>query len=724
MDVFSQHNKVIQLTYPLHLFNIQEDNGYISIESDSLNLFFSGDTLSPKLPFVYSNVLLDVNKEFDDITFSCKDSLIKKDISLRPNTPIIGLAISDNSLKNNSLSKHSDIYQNNSVVQITGVYKADGKEFIGLRIFPFRYEPISKRLFLNKKITLTIKQHEDKFHYYNGNNFFKNHLGNFNIQKNNSSSRNSHYTDSIDYEYIIITPQSFLLPFNRLANWKTTKGVRAKVLTIEEINDQYTGSTLQMKIKNAIKNHYNGTFHGLKYVLLAGNCSNVPAQFCYIKCNSLSDTTPTDLFYSCFDSMDWDSNGNGLAGEIEDSIDITPEITIARLPVSSISESNSIVDRIINYEKWPNCEGWQDNILMCGRFTIGTSAGNSLHSNVEMDGQYLFNNIIQPNWNNVQRVRLYDTYTDFPNGSEYEFSAQHLHEELEKGYSIAYIDTHGIEEAYQMENEDWDYRYSTAYADSLVNSGFSSIITSACYTNAFDFPFNLGTSFLLNPNSGILFYVGCFRKNWYPHGRNYYRTFFQLLLSNQSQQLAVSFKDLKTSMANSADSYSNPGRWILYTLNLLGDPEMPLFYSEPIKFENVAISIQNDTLLVNTGVNDCKICVKGNEEDHNYYYDVEENINSFSFSGIGERGTVCITKPGYIPYIASYGQTVYIQNETESHDIHIIANEVNIGRDVTNTKTHGPVVIESGKTNIKSNQVIIKNNFEVKKGASFEIQTQ
>jgi hypothetical protein len=723
LDIFAQHDKVIQLTYPISLFDIQENDGVISIESDFLNLFFSGDTLSPEIPFVYLNIPLDANKEFDEIFVSCEDSLIKKNVSIRSNTPIVEVSNTNNKLIN-YYSKNVYNNQNSCVAQLTGVYKTDGMNLIGLRIFPFRFDSASRRLFLNKIITVTVKQHDVKVQSYYGDNSFMDDSDKSILNEECSIKRYSNYTDSVDYEYIIITPQSFLTPFDRLANWKTMKGVRTKVLTIEEINSQYSGSTLQMRIKNAIKNYYDGAFHGLKYVLLAGNCSIVPTQLCYIKFNNLNDTTPTDMFYSCFDSMDWDCNGNGVLGEIEDSIDITPEITIARLPVSSISDSNTIVDRIINYERWPNIEDWQDNILMCGRYTVGTPQGNALHSNVEIDGQYLFNNIIQSYWPNVQRVRLYDTCTDFPDGAEYEFSAQHLQTELGKGYSIAYIDTHGIEEAYQMENEDWDYRYSTEYSDSLINLGVSTIITTACYTNAFDFPLNLGRSFFHNPNSGILFYVGCSRKNWYPHIRNYYRTFFQLLLSNQSQQLAVSFKDLKIGMASSADSYGNPGRWLLYALNILGDPEMPLFFSEPKKFNNVILSMQNDSLFVNTGVDGCRICIKGNEEAHNDYYEIVKDVHQYSFSGIGESGTLCITKPDYIPYIALYGQTVYIQNETENHDIHVISNEVNIGSDVTNTKPHGPVIVEEGKTKITSNQIFIKNNFEVKKGASLEIQPQ
>jgi hypothetical protein len=55
--------------------------------------------------------------------------------------------------------------------------------------------------------------------------------------------------------------------------------------------------------------------------------------------------------------------------------------------------------------------------------------------------------------------------------------------------------------------------------------------------------------------------------------------------------------------------------------------------------------------------------------------------------------------------------------------VEIAGSNVNIGSDVDTTATQGPVVIESGGHVIIhcQNEVYIKNNFEVKSGANFEI---
>ena len=52
----------------------------------------------------------------------------------------------------------------------------------------------------------------------------------------------------------------------------------------------------------------------------------------------------------------------------------------------------------------------------------------------------------------------------------------------------------------------------------------------------------------------------------------------------------------------------------------------------------------------------------------------------------------------------------------------LISRNVVIGKDVTNIKSHGPVVIKNGKVGINfQKEVFIKNNFEVKKGSTLII---
>lgn len=171
------------------------------------------------------------------------------------------------------------------------------------------------------------------------------------------------------------------------------------------------------------------------------------------------------------------------------------------------------------------------------------------------------------------------------------------------------------------------------------------------------------------------------------------------------------------------NSYYDVSRWLLFGLNPIGDPEMPIFTSVPQTFTNVTISFTNGTLNVNSGVSDCKICVSSANDMGDSYFDVR-NGTSASYSNLTDENYICITKKGYIPYFAKCGNTVYMQDESINRDYAVFSNQIIAGSNVTTTKPNGPVEINKGKTTIKgTNGVTINNSFEVKAGASLEIKT-
>ena len=158
------------------------------------------------------------------------------------------------------------------------------------------------------------------------------------------------------------------------------------------------------------------------------------------------------------------------------------------------------------------------------------------------------------------------------------------------------------------------------------------------------------------------------------------------------------------------------------TLNPIGDPEMPIFTDTPHKFSNVGVTFSNGNLNVTTGVTDCRICVSSVADYGNSYYELTDSTNMASFTGVNSDCYLCITKTGYIPYVARVGTTVYLQNETIIKDLPIFSTATYVGSDVTSTKDQGPVSIEKGKvTNKSQGAVTIKNNFEIKLGAELEI---
>ena len=63
----------------------------------------------------------------------------------------------------------------------------------------------------------------------------------------------------------------------KFAEYKTNTGIPAKALGLWEINRDFDGNDTAERIKKAIKHYY--TNHGLKYVILVGDCDVFPVRF-------------------------------------------------------------------------------------------------------------------------------------------------------------------------------------------------------------------------------------------------------------------------------------------------------------------------------------------------------------------------------------------------------------------------------------------------------------
>ena len=147
-------------------------------------------------------------------------------------------------------------------------------------------------------------------------------------------------------EYLIVTNEELAPHFKKLAQWKISKGIPAHIVTMKEIENAFNDSTSQLKLKKYLYSVYKKG--NLKYVLLGGDDTVVPVQYCYGIVHTSSSqfeeskNIPADIYYACFgNQFDWDKNKNGIYGEYDDSIDASPSIYVFRLPLSTVHDVNS-----------------------------------------------------------------------------------------------------------------------------------------------------------------------------------------------------------------------------------------------------------------------------------------------------------------------------------------------------------------------------------------------
>ena len=534
-------------------------------------------------------------------------------------------------------------------------------------------------------------------------------------------------------DYLIITSSSLLPAFNDLIEWKRTKGIRTEAISIDSIDHSYSDSTIQLKIKSCLYDYYLN--RGLKYVLLGGDNTIVPIQYCYAQSGSQAIfNMPSDLYYACFGGcFNWDGNGNGIYGEVADNVDFSPSIYVSRLPIRTQEHITAFLNKLICYEKNPLSKPWHNNILMAGviiRKKLATG-----QSDAEAKADNLYNNYILPYWQG-NRVRFFDTYTDFPGGASYQLSTPNLQTQLQQGYTFMEMGTHGTQDDWKLENSNF---YRKSDASSLHNEGFTIITTVACLTNAFDsshvnFPDPcLSEAFIRNPNNGVVAYLGCSREGWtarddttlnstlqysYSYEAEFYKSLFNnsKKFHNYAEIVAIS-KMQKISSCGS----NNANRWLQLGLNPLGDPEMPIYTQTPIEFDSCAISFIASGIAVNTGTDSCSICVMSTEDNGASYYDVRNYISSAIFQGINQDVTVCITKHNYVPKILNIRPVINIQNEHILDSRLYVADKVNIGSHVTDSIPIGNVVFEGGTTKIKANTVRLMPGTQVNTGVQLKV---
>ena len=111
---------------------------------------------------------------------------------------------------------------------------------------------------------------------------------------------------------------------------------------------------------------------------------------------------------------------------------------------------------------------------------------------------------------------------------------------------------------------------------SNANNGYHAFIgwADSCLTNNFEWEDSMSEDLLKNPNGGAVGYIGNTRFSWIGLGDDYQREFFKRL--KVTRHLAL----LNDSRFNLPNNWSSE-KWTKFSLNLLGDPEMPVWVGKP-----------------------------------------------------------------------------------------------------------------------------------------------
>lgn len=711
-------------------------NGNLSISSHKIAVYSEAN--EPGLPSVATDIAVLGIRKFISSSVRFDKKLIRSGVKLSSSPLPVLISEVSSSIPLAQPHYSMTTYPSSSCQYLT-TSRWDGLSVFHFLSCPFIYDAIKKELYFIENMELEIR-------YKDGDTNIKNKTIDsqeraliksmiINPERMDrlsvASTPINNYTDRLDY--LIITSETLKPAFMPLINWKRTKGLYSGIATVEDIAEKYNGNDLQEKIKRYLYSLYAN--NGLQYVLLGGDDTVVPVRGCYgmvaAQSGNYEDyTIPADIYYTCFDdNFTWDANGNGIFGEKEDNINLSSSINICRLPVRSAEHISIYTEKLLSYEKSPR---FNNQILLSGaQVSYYDSLTN--RTDVEITGGILSDNHIRPHWNGYIE-QFYDSHTSFLGGDHFDVTASNLKDIISRGFYFIEMNTHGSQRTWAMESGG---SYTSNHASSQTNPFHSFIFTEACNTNAFDNSANCGfndpclsEAFIRNKESGVLGYWGSSRLGWNTavksdhlnYSQLFNGTFFDFLFddSQHNKSYGEMIRMSKLKLLPKAIS-NNAYRWLYYSLNGMGDPEMQVYNCQPKIFENFNFSHYCNNIFVYTGVADNNICMTSNTEGdvtilHNNMFSSSIKMIQYPM-----QATICLTKPGFIPMLFSY---VLLQNKEIFNDTNYSADLIKTGASLNTHEPSGNLEFKKGKHELIAKEIVLESGTVINKGAVVTIKNK
>jgi hypothetical protein len=478
-------------------------------------------------------------------------------------------------------------------IKNSGMGKMNGFHIAHVDLFPLRYTPASGKLELATSITYELQYQEkgraDMVATERQRDVFGNTAKDLVVNAEDverfAPQVQPHRGPSLVppgyYEYVIISAPPIDTVFERLAAWKTKKGVPATVVEVSWINDNYTGYDLQEKVRNFIIDARDNW--GTIYVLLGGagdyrtsGQNIVPtrkARYIYAG-GPDGDSLPSDLYYGDLDGT-WDRNGNHVYGELTDSVDMYADVHVGRASVYNVVLAQNFLYKVMTYVKDPPTDYLKKMLLPTA---ILWSSYNE-----------------RPMQDSIARM----TPTDWVDAKLYErdglLSRQRMIDSMNVGFGMGHWEGHGDQNGIYMGSSPY---LNSSDADNLINGDKEGIANSiACMTGGWDltpgsdcFAERLVNrvggglvAVMMNSRYGYGAYVGGYVPG--PSERIDTSFYYNVLESDMfhiGEAHSVA-KDAWVYYADSGAQYDMT-RWCIYELNLLGDPELPLWTDVPVNF--------------------------------------------------------------------------------------------------------------------------------------------
>ncbi len=477
--------------------------------------------------------------------------------------------------------------------------------------------------------------------------------------------------DGSAVEYVIVTGSALEPEFQRLADWKTRKGVQAAVRTVEWIDQTYpNGVDRAERIRFFLRDAYQNW--GTLFVLLGGDTDIVPPRYAQMIVYE-GEQIPADYYYSCLDG-NWNADGDSRFGEsltagFSDDIDLAFEVHVGRAPVSTVAEAQAFVNKTLTYEQTPPAGArYPASFIALAERLFSDQHGADIAEEAIAS---------LPPWMRV--VRGYEESASYPGSIE--LSRQTAIDSINAGFGIIHHVGHGYRNTMSVGSG----TLNNSDADALVNGSRNSVVFAInCSSASIDFN-SIGERFVKNANGGSIAYIGTSRLAFVSPSRVFQNEWYATIFDSTSaygKNLGAATSFARLALVPNSE-YDSGTRWNLLATTLLGDPEVDLYTNAAVPIAvthpaSVALGSAPITVTVTAGgspVAGASVTLRKTAET---YVRGITGANGQAQLAVGAQttGTLALTvhKSYYRPYLATVNVTagsgpyVYVQTMVVDDD--------------------------------------------------------
>ena len=710
----TEGDSYIDVTYNFtgaYMYN-QVENGktYAKIEMpDARVLDIKGE---PALPY-YNDLLAitsDKNVSVSIVKSSYKEYSVSK--VLPSPGPIPGDVVTYKISESKVYSSNSLYPATTAKVEAVNFYKT--VPFAQVAIYPLQYNPVANKIRCYSSITYRLKYKDadvseslksSKESLYP----FKSAISNPKILDKFGEKSSALRASNTAYDFVIVTTNQYAAAAKKMSDWKTMCGYRCTTIVNTWVESDTT------RIKSILRNIY--AYHIPDYLLIIGDHQDVPATYITAKTGY---SFYTDNIYACIDNRDY----------VED-------VSRGRLPVSTVSEANIVVDKIINYEKNPTTNSsFYNKILSVGYFQDNQDRDDNGNITRDYDGYEDMSFITAAetiNKNLISKAYTVDRHyvrdarisvcprssylpNEFKNcSSAWNKGQSNIVNAINDGRVIVHFLCHGLEDGLYGHYTN-EKIFNNNNINSLSNGNKLPVFFNfACKTSTFAYNTCFSELLIRKSNGGAVGVFGNSEVGWDIAGASCAKNIFTALYDEKIRSIGNAISRGLFLMGTSSSTHEHSHKSGHY----FGDPSMEIWTDVPSCF-NPEITKEGTNIRVKTnGVSEYKVTICRIRDLAIMATKPMCNSEEVIDAKTNEPCYVTITKHNYIPYVG-VARNLYLQNMTFTEDRTIHGVNVTAGKNVTSELTQGSVLVKSGKTTLLATTSLkLKTGFIVRSGGKF-----